>query len=97
MVRVEKVYKEGSMLIIKLKEKDNPYKFDCATYQLYSWSGRPVKTPGLLLNTHCSATAYRIVVRALVSGIKEGYWLDFKKVELFLIIFYSLNISKLSR
>lgn len=84
MVRVENVYKEGSMLIIKLDEKDTPYKFNCATYQLYSWSGRPVKTPGLLSNTYSSQTAHRIVIKALVLGIKEGYWNDFKKIELFL-------------
>ena len=84
MAKIESVVKEGSTLIIKLDAKEKPYTFNCATHTLVSFSGRTIKTMGLLSSCRCSSAGETALIDSLKEGMLHNTWIYFNRLEFFI-------------
>ena len=96
MARIESIIKEGSTLIIKIDTKEKPFTFNCATHTLTSYSGRTIKTMGLLSSCTCLTTGERVLINALKEGMLNNRWIPFSLLEPFIsnldmIKYYDIN------
>lgn len=84
MTRIESIIKEGSTLIIKIDAKEKPYTFNCATHTLVSFSGRTIKTVGLLASCYCSSAGEAALINSLKEGMLNNNWMYFNRLEFFI-------------
>ena len=84
MVKIESIIKEGSTLIIKLDAKEKPFTFNCATHTLISYSGRTIKTMGLLASCYCSSAGEAALINSLKEGMLHNTWVYFNRLEFFI-------------
>ena len=84
MTRIENIIKEGSTLIIKIDTKEKPFTFNCATHTLTSYSGRTIKTMGLLASCYCSSAGEAALINSLKEGMLHNTWVYFNRLEFFI-------------
>lgn len=84
LARIESIIKEGSILIIKLDAKEKPFTFNCATHTLVSFSGRTIKTMGLLSYCNCLSAGERVLIDSLREGMLHNNWAYFNRLEFFI-------------
>lgn len=84
LVRIESIIKEGSTLIIKLDAKEKPHTFNCATHTLISFSGRTIKTMGLLSSCNYLSSGESALINSLKEGVLHNNWTYFSRIEPFI-------------